>query len=124
MKKALVSLIIVMLVMALCSAVSVYQADGRKIRLVIREVSLGKVHLVIAWEDLWIDFVVSPNSKRVAYMAERRGEWFVVVDGVEGKEYDTFIRGSKLVFDSPNLFHTLAFRGREIFRVEVEIVEE
>ena len=46
---------------------------------------------------------------------------FVVVDGKEGKEYDGFLRGSKLVFDSPKSFHTLARRGDEIFRVEVEI---
>jgi len=48
-------------------------------------------------------------------------KWFVVVDGKEGKEYDGFLRGSELVFDSPKSFHTLAFRGIEIFRVEVQI---
>jgi hypothetical protein len=64
----------------------------------------------------------SPNSKHVAYVAGRGKKWFVVVDGVEGKEYyDGFLRGSKLVFDSPKSFHGLAKRGDKLLRVEVEI---
>jgi hypothetical protein len=54
-------------------------------------------------------------------VARRGKKKFVVVDGQEGKEYDDFLSGSKLVFDSPKSFHTLARRGNEIFRVEVEI---
>jgi hypothetical protein len=65
--------------------------------------------------------VFSPDSKHLAYMARRGGKWFVVIDGEEGKEYDGFLLGSKLVFDSPKSFHTLAIRGIEIFRVEVQI---
>jgi hypothetical protein len=41
---------------------------------------------------------------------------------VEGKEYDGFMKGSRLVFDSPSQFHTLAQRGDEFLRVEIEIV--
>ncbi|MDW8030185.1 MAG: hypothetical protein RMK94_17540, partial [Armatimonadota bacterium] len=66
--------------------------------------------------------IFCPDSKRFAYGAERGGKWFVVVDGVEGKGYDGFLRGSKLVFDSPNRLHSLATRGNEIFLVKVEIV--
>jgi hypothetical protein len=74
----------------------------------------------------------SPDSKRVAYVAARGKKEFVVVDGVEGEEeYDYFLHGSKLVFDSPRLLHALVCRGDEvfrqgyeIFRVEIEIVEE
>ena len=68
------------------------------------------------------DPVFSPDSKRVAYGAWRGGRWWVVVDGVEGKEYDGFMKGSRLVFDSPSQFHTLAQRGDEFLRVEIEIV--
>ena len=46
------------------------------------------------------------------------------MDGVEGREYDEFLRGSRLVFDHPKLLHALARRGNEFFRVEVEIVEK
>ena len=41
---------------------------------------------------------------------------------MEGKEYDGFVVGSGLVFDGPNQLHTLAGRGDEFLRVEVEIV--
>ena len=69
------------------------------------------------------DLVFSPDSKRFAYGAKRGGKWFVVLDGEEGKEkeYDGFLRGSKLVFDSPRKLHALAVRGDEIFLVTVEI---
>jgi hypothetical protein len=66
--------------------------------------------------------VFSPDSKRVAYEAKRGGKQLVAVDGVEGKEYDRFLEGSRLVFDSPSQLHTLARRGNEILRVEIEIV--
>jgi hypothetical protein len=46
------------------------------------------------------------------------------VDGVEGKEYSAFLRGAKLDFDTPKLFHTLAFRADEFLRLEIEIVED
>ena len=95
-----------------------------KTSLIPREVSLGKVHRGIVGKII----VVSPDSKRVAYVVKRY-KWrsvkeLFVVDGVEGKEYDGFLRGSKFVFDSPKVFHTLVDQDREIFRVEVEIVEE
>jgi hypothetical protein len=48
---------------------------------------------------------------------------FVVVVEEEGNEYDAFLPGSKLIFDGSKLLHTLAVRGDEIFRVEIEIVE-
>ncbi len=65
----------------------------------------------------------SPDSKRVAYMAKREGKWVVIVDGVEGKTYNGFLRGSRLVFDDTRSLHGLAYRGRELFRVDIRIVE-
>ena len=32
----------------------------------------------------------SPDSKRVVYWAQRGNKWFVVADGVEGKEYEGY----------------------------------
>jgi len=50
------------------------------------------------------------------------------VIGIEGKietpEYDDFLEGSFIIFDTPNLFHTIAIRNGEMFLVEVEIKEE
>jgi hypothetical protein len=45
-----------------------------------------------------------------------------VVDGQEGPEYDGFL--TTFIFDTPTAFHTLAFRGMEILRVDGEIIEE
>ena len=38
--------------------------------------------------------VFSPDSKRVAYAANRGGKWLVVVDGMAGKEYDGILAGT------------------------------
>lgn len=119
MRKALVVEGIVTLATASLHGVSLAQTGSRKIRLVIREVSLGKIHPGIVERTL----VVSPDSQRVAYVAVRSGRWLVVVDELEGKEYDGFL-GSRLVFDSPKLLHTLVVWHNKFFRVEVEIVEE
>jgi hypothetical protein len=66
--------------------------------------------------------VFSPDSRRVAYLAQRGDKALVVVDGVEGKEYEGFLGGGGLVFDSPTQLHALAVSGGELFRVEIEIV--
>ena len=58
----------------------------------------------------------------MAYVAQRVGKQLVVVDGVEGKEYEGFSEGTRLVFDSPTRLHDLAYRGDEICRVDIEIV--
>jgi len=69
-------------------------------------------------------FAFSPDSKRVAYAAQRGEKWRVVVDGLEGEGYNAFLRGAKLDFDTPKSLHTLAGRGNEFLRVKIESVEE
>jgi len=96
------------------------QAQAPKIRLVTSKVSLGREHRGIVYDSV----AVSPDSTRMTYGAVRGDKWLVVVDGAEGKEYDTFLRGSRLVFDSPTALHGLAQRASEFFRVEVAIIEE
>ncbi len=66
----------------------------------------------------------APDSKRFAYGAKRNGRQLIVVDGIEGKEYDAFFwHGGNLVFDGQNRLHGLALRNGEILRFDVEIVE-
>ena len=84
MKKMLVVSVIVMLATVLVNALSLAQAEGGKIRLVTREISLGRVHPSIVGESLY----ASLDSQRVAYRAEHGNKQFVVMDGEEGKEYD------------------------------------
>ena len=66
----------------------------------------------------------SPDSRRVAYVAARGDKRLIVVDGAEGKEYDDFLLGSTLIFDSPTAVHGLARRGDDLFRVDVNVIEE
>jgi Tol biopolymer transport system component len=75
----------------------------------------------------------SPDSQHLAYGAARvekslgapeRRNSLIIVDGLESKSYDGGLRGSTLIFDSPNSLHTLAHRNREIFRVELQIIEQ
>jgi hypothetical protein len=58
--------------------------EGKGIKLLTREVSLGKIHPGIIVETL----TVSPDSKHYAYVAKRGEKWLVALDGEEGKEYD------------------------------------
>ena len=64
--------------------------------------AVGKAYGQVAEQGV----LFSPNGKRVAYGA-RRGQWFTVVDGIEGEEYDNI---SDLVF-SPDSQH-LAFAAK------------
>ena len=108
---------LVTIVVMLTGMLSSVGESAERVNLVIKETSRGKIHPGGIAESL----TISPDSKRFAYGAERGGKQFVVLDGEEGKEYDGFLRGSKLVFDSPRELHALAVRGGEIFLVTVEI---
>jgi hypothetical protein len=61
-------------------------AQAPEIRLLTTEVSLGKIRPGIVVPSL----TVSPDSRRVAYVAKRGDGWSVVVEGVVGKEYQGF----------------------------------
>ena len=65
--------------------------------------------------------IFSPDGKRVAYGARAGDKQFVVVDGKEGRQYDTLLVGGKIVFDSPDGLHYLASKGSEIYLVEEKI---
>lgn len=68
-----------------------------------------------------------PDGHPAAWCAERDGKLLIDVDGIEAdKTYSdaTGLRLPPLVFDGPDSLHTLALRGKEVFRVEVRIVHE
>lgn len=65
--------------------------------------------------------IFSPDSQRVAYEAQLGEKWIVVVDGVEGKGYDGFLRGSQIIFDSSERLHSLAINGNDILLLTVRI---
>jgi len=65
---------------------------------------------------------VSPDSKRVAYVAGVGNKWLVVVDGEEDKQYDGIrAEGGTIIFDSPNSLHYLARKGNCFYLVEQRI---
>ena len=66
------------------------QEEKANIRLETNEVSLGKINSLISLESL----IVSPDSKRVTYVAAQALKQFAVVNGEEGKEYDKIGTGT------------------------------
>lgn len=82
-KKYVISIDIVLVTLLLCASL-LTRGQSKKIRLVTREVSLGKLHPGFVENTL----AVSPDGKRLAYVVKQGGKEFVVVDGVQGKEYD------------------------------------
>ena len=76
-----------------------------------------------------IEIIFTPDSKHLIYKAKKEEKSKIkYVIGIEGKietpEYDGFLEGSSIVFDAPNLFHTIAIKNGEMFLVEVEIKEK
>ena len=59
-------------------------AKETKIKLVVKETSLGKPHAGMVAETM----TVSPDCRHVAYIAKNRNRSCVVLDGTAGKEYD------------------------------------
>jgi Tol biopolymer transport system component len=92
-------------------------AEAPEIKLLTREVSLGKLDPGMSVQVLgppgWLvvapsseparfhSLVVSPDSRRVLYVARRGGKELVVVDGVEGKGYDEILDGRIPVPEPP-----------------------
>ena len=107
MKKMLVVSVVVVMATLLLHALSFAQTEGQKIRLVFREVALGQIFFGIIINE---SLVVSPDSQHVAYVAVRGGKVFVVVDGVEGKEYDGIVTGGGPRF-SPDSQHVAYVAG-------------
>jgi hypothetical protein len=105
-------------VLAVCLFAGFRVVSAAEVTLVTREVSLGK----LVDGAIPYGLAVSLDGKRVAYVAMSGANWLAVVDGAEGNEYDGFLKGSRLVFDSPSQLHTLAFRGDKFLRVEVKII--
>ena len=86
------------------------------VRLVTKEVSLGKLQIGIVDTSL----TVSPDCKRLAYAVHRGGKWSVVVDDVPGKEYD---RVAEIAFSSDSKRIAYAARRGGKFFVVVDRVE-
>ena len=75
---------------------------------------------VIAQDSL----AFSPDGRHAAWAEQRAQKWVVVVDGQDAKEYDSVLRGSKLLWDGPRSFHLLAEHDFELFLVKVQLAEE
>ena len=84
MRKNLLFLSFIALTAVLSCGQIFAQGHKGKIRLVTKEVSLGMADPGIIDTSL----MVSPDSRRLAYLAQHGDKWLVVVDGQEGKEYD------------------------------------
>jgi hypothetical protein len=92
MKKELLLYALIMGAVALYHEELSAQGQQKNIGLATHEVSLGSVHPGILTESL----VVSPDGQHLAYVAQRGLSWLVVLDGIEGKEYDGIMKGSPI----------------------------
>jgi Tol biopolymer transport system component len=71
------------------------------------------------------------DSKRAVYIAQRGNKKLLVVDGIEGNLYDDFIihdyvhgGTAQIIIDSPTSLHTIVVRDNEVYRIEIEILEQ
>ena len=66
--------------------------QGKPLNRIVSEKLIGKIHPSSVAEPV----KVSPDSKRVAYVAIEGNKWFVVVDGKEGRKYDDIVGGCRI----------------------------
>lgn len=62
-----------------------------------------------------------PDGKHVAFMASDNNQWKLVVDDAASREYDFFVRGTRVVFEGPRAAHAVVVRNFEVFRVDARI---
>ncbi len=96
-------------------------AQKESLKRLVSEENIAELDLYSWFEE---SFVVSPDSKHVAYGARVGGKCFVVVDGREGKKYDAIVSigGGRIIFDSPDSLHYLAIKkDNEIYLVQENI---
>jgi len=95
----------------------------------IEHPEVGAVNAVVdevegkPYEGIGLVPVFSPDSRHVAYVAQSGKGQCVVVDGREGKGYDSIVTigGGTALFDSPRTFRYLAVKQKEIYSVEERI---
>lgn len=75
----------------------------------------GRYVYMLVGEEKFLVF--SPDSQRVAYQAKDGDRLFVVVDGIEGRQYDDMLEGGEIIFDSPDSLHYLAVRDNSVYLV-------
>jgi hypothetical protein len=63
----------------------------------------------------------TPDGKHVLYGEHRGDHWALVLDGEPCFEFNSFVRGGRIVFDGPTSFHALVIRGGQFLRVEATI---
>lgn len=75
------------------------------------------------YEGIEEDLYFSPTGQRVAMVTFAKDKDMVVVDGVEGNQYDTIITlgGGKIAFDDEDRWHYLAVKDGELLLVEETI---
>lgn len=65
----------------------------------------------------------SPDSKHVVFTARRASSTYLVANGTDGKPIGSLLRGSAIIFDDANRFHTVVRRADAFIRLDVEILK-
>ena len=73
--------------------------------------------------DMIEGLIFSPDSRRVAYAAQRGNKHVVVVDKQEGNQYDGLGTqvGGRIIFDFADSLHYLAVKDDDLYLIEERV---
>lgn len=116
----------------------VFSPDSQRIAYPAMNLSLFPEYIAVVdgvesqkYDEDWVHPVFSPDSRHVAYWAFKKGKWFIVVDGTEGKQYQDpaemfrYISvGRELVmtFVEANVIRYIAYENKKAYMVEETLI--
>ena len=109
----------------------IFSPDSKRVAYIAISKSTDKPFVVVDGKegrqyDFARDLIFSPDSRHVAYEAQVGDKWCMVVNGRQGKKYDSIIssQGAQITFDSPTTFQYLATRDINIYLVQEKILSD
>ena len=108
------------------SAAPVFSPDSKH---VAYGAKMGNKRLIILdrkeeklFDGIGVSMIFSSDSRHFAYGAKLEDKWFVVINGKkEEQQYDAFIKGSKIIFDTNYSLHFLVLKGNGVYLVEKDL---
>ncbi|MCX8064011.1 MAG: hypothetical protein N3G21_02430 [Candidatus Hydrogenedentes bacterium] len=92
---------------------------GKGIKLNIREIPKGNLVSGIVPES----FVLSLDGRRYGYAAVRGGKWFIIIDGVESKEYDGILAPGVVFSPDSRGYAYVAMRGGIFLGKQLAVID-
>lgn len=105
-----------------------FSPDGKRLAYLVFNKS-GKWQVEVdgeisrSYDEKPIGLTFSSDSRHVAFAGKRQRHMYMVIDSIEGNPVGEMLPGSRPVFDSPNILHTVIRRKNEFVRLEIEILQ-